>query len=225
MTIPLIDIHAHHPADNGTIAVQNVRIPETAPQSTDALFCAGIHPWDAERATEQWMRQLEAVATGESVIAIGETGLDFHHPSDRQRQIDCFSREIALAEKLGKPLIIHQVKAFEQAVGMLRHTSVPFILHGFTGSYQLADQWLGACESCHFSFGHALLRSDKTQQTLKYLWEMGHASRIFLETDDKPVPIREIFTFAAGIIQIPVEELAGQIHTNFNTLFPYIPIR
>lgn len=98
---------------------------------------AGLHPHDtspdnpqpASRRTQSpqdHIRQLFKLAEAPEVVAIGECGLDFTPPPPgererpREEQVYVFKEQVKLAIRLGKPLIIHSRKAFEETVEILR---------------------------------------------------------------------------------------------------------
>jgi TatD DNase family protein len=74
----------------------------------------GIHPQEAHRAAAEWA-ELEELAGRSRVVAIGETGLDFHHgDAPREDQIGVFRRQLELASRLDLPVIIHSRQAAEE---------------------------------------------------------------------------------------------------------------
>lgn len=220
-----INIHTHHP-ESDTLSVVNIRLQSEHPDlSGHELFTAGVHPWDTANAQPEWLNIFDEKHPG--LIAVGETGLDYrpeYQPYDIQKQ--WFERQIALANELDKPLIIHNVHATDDLLQLLKaHVKVPVIVHGFTGSPEQAGQWLRNVPGLRLSFGPATMHSAKTQQALRFIFAQ-HPDRFFLETDDRPnISIREMYTFAADLLQESLGGLQEQIEQNFRTLFPQITIR
>lgn len=218
--IPYIDIHTHGAPEEGIIACRNVRIRSSNPNvPADGLFSAGIHPWDVTEANEIWLDLFDRPS--KRLIAVGETGLDHretYRPYDLQAE--WFERQIGIANRLRKPLIIHSVHAMEATAKILhRQAEVPALLHGYTGSVETLRQWLRKKSDMRFSFGPYLLRSPRTQETLRFIAN-ELPGRLFLETDDAPPgEIKEIYRFTAELTGWPVERLKQQINENFNTLF------
>lgn len=217
---PLVDIHTHHPCP-AAICIRNVRLTgaETV-VPTDGLFSAGIHPWDVAEATPEWLEWFRIQRP--NLVAVGETGLDLRPAyAPVAVQIEWFARQIEWANRLGKPLIIHQVRATESVQRILHSCArTPVILHGYTGNPTLTAQWLQQVSDVHFSFGFCSLQSPKTIESLKWL-ATHHPERLFLETDDTPHRgIAEIYTFAATTLGWPCELLAERLYQNFITLFP-----
>ena len=134
-----IDAHTHdHTADHEAVVCVTPRQELGARR----YYSVGIHPWEADTATDTDWQRLRAMAVDPRVVAVGECGLDTRHlPAVAMEvQTAVFKRQAALAEELGKPLIIHCVGAYNQLIALrneLRPT-VPWIVHGFRGKPQLA---------------------------------------------------------------------------------------
>lgn len=187
---------------------------------TEGLFSAGIHPWDVAEATPEWLEWFRIQRP--NLVAVGETGLDLRPAyAPTAVQIEWFERQIEWANRLGKPLIIHQVRATESVQRILHSRArTPVILHGYIGNPTLTAQWLQRVSEIHFSFGLRSLQSSKAIQSLLWL-ATHHPDRLFLETDDTPHrSIAEIYTFAATALSWQCERLAERLYQNFITLFP-----
>lgn len=76
-------------------------------------FSCGIHPWYSEDSETQ-MAYLTEITSNPRIVAIGETGLDKLKGPSFEVQTPVFKKHIELSEKLGKPVIIHCVKAWEE---------------------------------------------------------------------------------------------------------------
>lgn len=171
-------------------------------------------------ATPEWLEWFRIQRP--NLVAVGETGLDLRPAyAPVAVQIEWFERQIEWANRLGRPLIIHQVRATESVQRILHSCArTPVILHGYTGNPTLTAQWLQQVSDVHFSFGFCSLQSPKTIESLKWL-ATHHPERLFLETDDTPHRgIAEIYTFAATTLGWPCELLAERLYQNFITLFP-----
>ena len=79
---------------------------------------AGIHPHNADRASQQDFEKIERIVTqNDKIVAVGECGLDYDRMfSARENQIRCLEKHIILAEKLDKPLFLHERSAAEDFV-------------------------------------------------------------------------------------------------------------
>ena len=109
---------------------------------------AGVHPHDAKSVPGGWLMTVEALAARDAVVAVGETGLDFHRnysPPDMQRGV--FAAQIQLAVRLDMPLFVHDRDSRGETARMLAaHEAVPerVVIHCFTGSRADLDAWLDA---------------------------------------------------------------------------------
>lgn len=135
------DIHTHNP-EAGDDSIIN--LPLHAPLPARGYSSVGIHPWDTATATADDMEEIERLAADPRVVAIGETGIDKLRGGDINRQIDILKRHIDLSERLGKPLILHIVRAFPEIIRlrMLLHPTQRWIIHGFRGKPELARELL-----------------------------------------------------------------------------------
>jgi TatD DNase family protein len=101
----------------------------------------GIHPHDAAKAEPRHFDQMEQLASNPRVIAIGETGLDYHYdnsPRDVQREV--FRQQLRVAKKLDLPVIVHTREADEDTERILREEGPPRgIIHCFTSGPGLAE--------------------------------------------------------------------------------------
>lgn len=186
-----IDIHTHRPTGRA--------IEPTA---------VGVHPWDAASRSVAEVESL--VATAEIV---GEIGLDKVCNVDFERQIVVFREQLSLAERFSKPVVIHCVRTFEQVMKILADYHLrAVIFHGFIGSPEQAKR---AVERGYFlSFGEPSFASPRTVLAL----EQTPLSNLFLESDDRPVTIDDIYAKAAVIKRVTMNELEDAILENYNSL-------
>lgn len=236
---PLIDIHCHRYSAAGYKQILSLDThevtddqhgvfleqPVTQPFNhvpDDLLpgtrnFSLGIHPWYIQRQTiETALQTLESVTRHPKLLAIGECGLDKCIALPLAVQIDVFSRQIELAERIDKPLIIHCVRAYSELLQLKKQfrPKQAWILHGFNGKPALATQLLE--QDCYLSFGAALLNAgNHADQALR----RTPADRLFLETDCAELSISAIYAAAAKILGTDVASLRQQIHTNFLNVF------
>ncbi len=215
-----LDIHSHiENTDGGTLTIRNIIIEEEPiqePLYQQQCYSAGIHPWYiSETNWEQQLAQLENLLNQPQVKLVGECGLDRLNGPDLLLQQQVFERQIQLAEKFQKPLIIHCVKCFSELLQLKKKSqpTVPLILHGFNSKMEIASQLLRA--GFNFSLGVALLnRSSNAAQLIKHLPD----SRLFLETDDKNISISEIYQAAASLKNISINQLKDIIFANWMSL-------
>jgi TatD DNase family protein len=175
-------------------------------------FSCGIHPWYSEESDTQ-MAYLNEIASNPRIVAIGETGLDKLKGPSFEVQIPVFKKHIDLSEKLGKPVIIHCVKAWDEIVRIKKETkpTQPWIIHGYRGKPELTKRLLQ--ENFLFSIGDQI-NVDSLQ--------LIPLDSMFCETDEDEMSIREVYLQTSLAINMDLEEFAGQIASNIRRIFPTV---
>ena len=189
-------------------------------ESGKVFVSLGIHPWYMEKLSLKQMRDI-LKDWNDSVAAIGETGLDYYTEelkasADVQREI--FEAQIELAEKYGKPLIIHCRKSmqdiFSYAEKLSRVKAVVF--HAFPGSLNEAEFLMKKSGNVFFSFGAELFKGRKKSiECIKAL----PAENILLENDASNEDIEKIYEKAALERNISKERLCRICSENFKHIF------
>ena len=93
------------------------------------------HPWYIdENRLENDMKTIEEKLQLSECLALGECGLDKRIEIPLNIQIEVFEKQIALAEKYQKPLVLHLVAAFDELIEIKKRLkiNVPIIIHGFS---------------------------------------------------------------------------------------------
>lgn len=106
---------------------------------------AGIHPHAADGASEASLSEVRELALGERVVAIGETGLDYHYDNaPRPVQRRAFERHLELGAELGLPVVVHSREADEDMIAILRAApaGVRGVLHCFSSGRALLEAGL-----------------------------------------------------------------------------------
>lgn len=147
----------------------NSRLAVALAESNDGvLAAAGVHPHDAEAATDADLDELEEMARHPKVTVIGEIGLDFYRKlSPRDRQMEVLRRQLETAGRVSKPVAIHAREAHDEMLPMLSAWSREMggrlpdgrplgIMHYFSADAELARRYveLGFVISIHTSVTH-----------------------------------------------------------------------
>lgn len=190
----------------------------------------GVHPLSDE--IEQIdAAALVAAAAHPRVIAIGETGLDYHYGQDSSAaQQRSFELHLEIAQQLHKPVIVHTRAAQEDTLRILRQGLAPAggILHCFTETWEMAEQALELGMYLSFSgiitFGNAA--------SLREVVRRAPLERILVETDapyltpvphrghsNEPCYVREVAEAVAQIKGLSLEQVATATRDNFERLF------
>jgi len=161
----LIDTHCHltdeRLADDAEAAVERARavgvtriitVGTRVDGSREAIALAarapgvfatvGIHPHAASSATAQALAEIEALAAEPRVVAVGETGLDYHYDnSPRAEQRASFLAHLDMGRRLGLPVVVHSRSADDDTAAMLRDAGqgTVGVLHCFSGGSALMD--------------------------------------------------------------------------------------
>jgi len=124
---------------NGTNGIDNKEVLESINKYDIMYGAIGLHPEFADDVTEADFKYVEEHINDPKVVAIGEIGLDYHYGKEnKNKQIELFEKQLALAEKYNKPVIIHSRDATEDTINCLKKYKVKGTMHSFSGSYETA---------------------------------------------------------------------------------------
>lgn len=202
----ILDIHTHKPAPQPEAVIAVCIKPGCTPEfaSEGQLYSVGVHPWDtASPVPEECFAEIEALACRDDVVAIGECGVDLTPKGGPLfRQLRVMRRQIEISEKVGKPVVIHDVKGHDIIVGMRRDLKPTqnWAIHGFRRKPEVAEMLLKA--GCYISFGE-----EFNPDTVK----MMPADRILAETDESQLTIEQVI---AKLSMARGEDLTDQIAAN-----------
>jgi len=184
------------------------------------FYSIGIHPWKIEiNKIDSELAFIESKLQQENCLAIGECGLDKRIETQLDLQITVFEKQLQLAEKYKKPVVIHCVAAFQEIIEIKKRLaiSVPMLIHGFSKNEQVAKQLLD--NGFYLSFGKYLLQSRSLGTELETVFRNVPNDRFFLETDTIEEGIYEVYNLAAKYKKLNLKELQFIIENNFQTVF------
>ncbi len=174
-------------------------------------FCysvIGVHPHDADTVTPEDYDILRSLSRNNKVIAIGETGLDYHYDnSDREKQRIEFGNHLDLACELKLPVVIHSRDATKDTLDIIMPKQNTGVFHCFAGSVETAKIVLD--KGYYISFSGTV--TYKNANNLKEVARFVPADRFLIETDCPylaPVPVRGERNNSFNLKYI-VEEIAG----------------
>ncbi len=214
-----IDIHVHEgkPSAGKFIIESLMAHEEKWPENISGIaYTYGIHPWFLdEKNCENQLKKVMHSVDNHNIIAIGEGGFDKLRGPSTELQLRIFEEQVKISELYGKPLIIHCVKAWDELLLAKKNLkpSMPWMIHGFRGSVQMANQLIskGMYLSIWFEFALRPESADLLRQIPR--------DRFFLETDGADVDIRDIYKKVSLDIDVTVEDLKEQLHLNFINFF------
>lgn len=212
--IPLFDTHAHYDdarfADDrdqvlaslaaagvelvlnpGADLASSERAAELAAQYGFLYAAAGVHPGSAEEYDDAQEARIAQLLALPKVRALGEIGLDYHYEGPpRPVQRLCFERQLALAKRLGIPVIIHEREASQDCLEILRASGVTDgVFHCYSGSLETAKILVDWGFYLSFTGVITFKNNRKAADIVKWL----PADRIMIETDSPylaPEPCR-----------------------------------
>jgi TatD DNase family protein len=210
------------------------RAVQLSEKHKDVYTAVGTHPHDARLYDDLAEEKIGRLITNNArVIAWGEIGLDFHYDnSPRHVQMEVFRRQLRLAREANVPVIVHMRNAEDETVDALNSewagSSLPGIMHCFSGSRELAEKAIGLGFLISFSGILTFKKADDLRTVAKKL----PLDKLLIETDCpflSPIPFRgkrnepafvvEVARGLAGIHGVEVEEIARITSSNFAKLF------
>ncbi|MFV8323844.1 TatD family hydrolase [Flavobacterium sp. LS2R12] len=191
------------------------------PQEFDATipyYSIGIHPWFiVEGRIESDLAIIESKLQEVNCLAVGECGLDKRIEVPMELQQMVFDRQLLLAQKYQKPVVIHCVAAFQELIAIKKklNISVPILIHGFSKNIQVAKQLVD--NGFYISFGKYLLLNQELESVFKSVPN----NRFFLETDTVQEGIEAVYELAAKYKGVSVKEIQEIVNANFNEVFDF----
>jgi TatD DNase family protein len=178
----------------GTGTEENQKAIDLASRFENMYAAVGIHPHDARSVTAETIAELKKLTENNKVVAIGETGLDYHYDfSKRRDQVRVFAEHLEVAAELNLPVIIHCRKAFEETLDILERYGggvEKVVFHCFSGSAEQAKILLD--HGFYISFtGVVTFKNARIKQQAA---EVVPLDRLMLETDCpymSPEPVRK----------------------------------
>ena len=206
------DIHTHHRPLHPARTIWNCSFSDLPALPSDFHCSLGLHPWylSVDTLNEQLHQLKQSLTAYPQIVAVGEAGLDKLCQTPWTLQTEAFRAQIELAEQMGYPLIIHSVKAHNEVMELKKalKSDIPWVIHGFRGKKELAEQYLKAGFYLSYGFHY-------NEEALK----ATPLSRLFLETDESQTPVSQLYQQVAPLLQLSIEELARIIAQSADKVF------
>jgi TatD DNase family protein len=212
-------------------------------RAAGVYLCAGVHPHQAQECGDDELERLAALHEGGAaldegraaarLVAVGETGLDFHYDfAPRERQEHVFRYQLALAERVNRPVVIHARQAEERVCDILSEYPAlrgRVVFHCFSGDVGLAQRILDA--GCWLSFTGIV--TFKTADAVRAAARFAPLDRIMVETDSpylapaphrgkrpcEPAFVALTARFLAELRGMPYDEFAAATSANAERFF------
>lgn len=202
----------------------------------DIFASVGIHPHDAKTFDSNALAKLEQMSKDRKVVAIGEIGLDyFKNLSAKDRQRQAFVKQLNLATKLEKPIIIHCRDAYRDILDLLDKEYIPYlkgqlpgVIHSFSAGPNYLREFLKRGFYIGFNGIITYPGNDKLIESLK----LTPKDKILIETDapflapqnyrgkrNEPKLVIEVAKKIAELKECSLEEVAEFTTINAFNLF------
>ncbi len=219
-----------------TVAVDRANIPRVLAHARaypQVSASVGIHPGSCGEDRPADEDELVALAADPVVVAIGETGLDYHYGSDTaELQRHSFAVHLRAASRAGLPVIVHTREAVEDTLDiMIRNADLSHggVMHCFTESLEMAR----AAIEMNFLISFSGIITFRNAESLRDVVCAVPLDRMLVETDSPylaPVPFRgrsnepayvsRVAETVALLKGVPVEAVIEATGDNFQRLFP-----
>ncbi|WP_271408289.1 TatD family hydrolase [Pseudomonas sp. Q1-7] len=215
------------------VSAENAAAVKSLAERYEDVHCSvGVHPLDLQPGESLALDWLLGELAHPRVVAIGETGLDYHYePEAAALQQQAFRLHLEAAKVTGKPVIVHTREARADTLALLREAALPQagVLHCFTEDWDMAR----AALDLGFYISLSGIVTFRNADALREVARQVPADRLLVETDSPylaPVPhrgkpnlpqyVREVAEFLADLRGVPFEVLAEQTGENYLRLFP-----
>ena len=217
----------------GTDAQESRKAVELANRFENMYAAVGIHPHEAKDADSRVLTELRNLAQEQKVVAIGETGLDFHYnysPSGEQKRV--FAEHLRIAEELDLPVIVHCREAFDETMEVLERFGTGIekkVFHCFSGPAKQAEIILD--KGYYVSFTGVV--TFKNAEAIRHAAEIVPLNRLMLETDcpymspepmrrqkiNEPALMAHTAKFLAELKGMDLADFAKQVTATTKTFF------
>ena len=208
-------------------------------EHTELYFSLGIHPHFLTSYKKEDLTLLESTLihlkeqSQTHCVALGEIGLDKLIDTSMETQEAVFLAQLAIAERLQLPVILHVVKTQSRTLQLLKQVKFSYggVYHAFSGSEEIANEFIKL--GFKLGIGGVITHpsAKKTQSTLRKL----PLSSLLLETDAPDMPIYQqqtpynsplnitvIFDALCALREEPKDVIAQQIYNNSKSIFSII---
>jgi TatD DNase family protein len=194
--------------------------------------CIGWHPVDAIDCREEDLQWIEDLCAHPKIVALGETGLDYHwDKSPKEVQHELFRKQIRLAKKLKLPIMIHNRDATEDCIRILKEEKaedVGGIMHCFSGDANTALEIINM--NFYVSLGGPV--TFKNAKLPKEVAKVVPLDKLLIETDcpylaphpfrgkrNEPAYVKLVAEQIAELKGVTFEEIAEVTTKNAKKLF------
>ena len=168
----------------------NLEVLELIDKYENVFGVIGIHPEEIDTIEDNSFKIIEDNINNPKIVGIGEIGLDYHYRSDNKDvQKEIFLKQIKIAEKYNKPIVVHSRDAAADTFEILKSVKVKCDLHCYSYSFEMAKEYT----KLGFKLGIGGVLTFKNSKNLKDIVSKLDLDCFLLETDSPyltPEPFR-----------------------------------
>lgn len=174
---------------NGYNMKSNKEVLELVKKYDIVYGAIGIHPEEIDENTFDNLMFIEKHINDPKILAVGEIGLDYHYDIDKNKQKELFKRQLDIAQKYNKPVIIHSRDCIQETYDIVKMYNIKGIMHCYSGSVEMAKLF----NKLGFLLGIGGISTFKNAKKVVEVIKDIPLEYIVLETDSPylaPVPYR-----------------------------------
>ena len=216
---------------NGCDMKSNLEIIELTKKYDIVYGALGFHPTELDSFRDEYLGWLDNHIDDNKIVAVGEIGLDYHYDNtDKSKEISVFKRQLEIAKKHNKPVIIHSRDAIQDTYDILKEYDLRGSLHCYSGSLEMAREFI----KMGYLIGVGGVVTYKNAKNIINVIENIDLEYILLETDAPymtPEPFRKykndssyipvIAKKIADLKNIDVEEVGRVTSESASRLFDF----
>ena len=128
---------------NGCDMKSNLEILELVNKYDIVYGALGFHPTDLDEYNDEWITWLDEHINDKKIVALGEIGLDYHYDNtDKILQKDVFRKQLLIAQKYNKPVIVHSRDSIQDTYDILKEFNLKGSMHCYSGSLEMAREFI-----------------------------------------------------------------------------------
>lgn len=176
---------------NGCDMKSNLEVLELTKKYDIVYGALGFHPTELDSFNDENLLWLDEHIDDDKIVAVGEIGLDYHYDNtNKNKEIDVFKKQLDIAKKHNKPVIVHSRDAIQDTFDILKCYDLKGSIHCFSGSLEMAREFI----KIGYLIGVGGVVTYKNAKNLINVIENIDLEYILLETDSPymtPEPYRK----------------------------------
>lgn len=216
---------------NGCDMRTNLEVLELVKKYDIIYGALGFHPTELDDYNDDCLKWLDEHINDNKIMAVGEIGLDYHYDdTDKDKQIDAFKKQLDIASKYKKPIIVHSRDSIKDTYDILSNYNLNGSIHCFSGSLEMAKEFI----KLGYYIGIGGVSTYKNAKNIINVLENISLAYILLETDspylspegkrgekNTPANIPLIVKKISEVKNVSNEEVIRVTTDNANRLFDF----